>query len=335
MYTWQPLIRELEKKAYVVNIVARDHGPTLSLLDVYGLQYRSFQPSGTRAGRILSMSKHFYDVYRLSRDLNPSIVIGFGVDAAVVAAWRRKPCILFIDDDHTPWQNRVAKLLASAIITPNCFGMDLGRNHVTIAGFKEIAYLHPKRFMPDPSVLHELGVAPGEKYVIVRYNSWTAVHDIGRKTFSSREKVAAVRSLEEYCRVFVSDEGALPESLEANRLPTSPHRIHHALYYAQAVLGNTGTLSVESAVLGTPAVMCLPSVWRYGNYTEIASKYELLFIFADPQQAIDKTIQLVQMPNLKETMAQRRQKLLADMIDVTEFFVDFVCECLKRQDDRP
>ena len=38
----------------------------------------------------------------------------------------------------------------------------------------------------------------------------------------------------------------------------------------------------------------------------------------------DKALELIQQPDLKEKWAKKRQRLLADKIDVTQFMVDFI-----------
>ena len=49
------------------------------------------------------------------------------------------------------------------------------------------------RFTPDITVLQELGVSPEEKYVILRFVSWNASHDIGHKGISYENKLKAIK----------------------------------------------------------------------------------------------------------------------------------------------
>ena len=66
--------------------------------------------------------------------------------------------------------------------------VDLGRKHIRYNGFHELAYLHPNRFKPDISVLDELKVKEGEKFVILRFVSWNATHDFGQAGLSFDQK---------------------------------------------------------------------------------------------------------------------------------------------------
>jgi uncharacterized protein len=309
----------------VVNIVARNSGPTTKILSHFGLKYDSFDTRGSKITRLVSAYNHIQSVYRLSRDIRPGLVIGFGFDAAVTAARLNRPCVLFIDDDHTRWQNKITSLFSPTIITPGCFDADMGKKHIRIEGYKELAYLHPNYFQPDASILGDLRVRQNEKYVILRFNSFGAVHDIGLSGFSTAEKYTLVRTLEKYARVFIAAEGSLPPDLESYRLPIPQYRIHHALYYAHLVVTDSGTLTTESAVLGTPVVRYFFGLTKeMGNFTELEQKYSLLFSMCDVNNLIQKSLELVQSPDIKAVWAERRKKLLAEKIDVAGFLINFI-----------
>ena len=56
----------------------------------------------------------------------------------------------------------------------------------------ELCYLHPNYFTPDPHVLNMLGVKRNEKYVILRFVSWDASHDIGQTGLDYGTKIKLV-----------------------------------------------------------------------------------------------------------------------------------------------
>jgi uncharacterized protein len=323
-YTWRYSIDYFKNNGYNVGILARQTGPTLRVLDSFGFQYTSFKPINRKLIRPLEMFVHLQKGIGVSSKLHPSIIIGFGVDSSLLAKLLNVNSIVFTDVEATHIQNTLVKLVSNVIVTPDCFRVDLGPKHLRVKGYKELAYLHPNHFTPDPGIFDELKLTRGEKYVILRFNAFKAVHDIGKHGFSKEDKISAVRALERYAKVFVSAEGSLPEGLEGYILPISPNRIHHALYYAQMILADTGTMTVESAVLGTPGIMCNSFVELFGNYTELENKYGMLFLFHDPKQVIDKGLELAQLPDLKEQWAKKRQRMLADKIDVTSFMINLI-----------
>ena len=200
-YTWHPVIDYFLNTDRPVKIVARNSGPTIKILNHFGLKYDSFDTRGSKITRLISAYNHIRSVYSLSKSVHPFLVIGFGFDAAITAARLNRPCVLFIDDDHTRWQNKITRLFSPTIITPSCFNEDMGKKHIRIEGYKELAYLHPNYFHPDPSILEDLHVSRDEKYVVLRFNAFGAVHDIGLSGFSTADKYTLVRTLEKYARV--------------------------------------------------------------------------------------------------------------------------------------
>ncbi len=166
-YTWRYIIQEFLTKGCEIKIIARDYGSAPKILDGFGFEYSVFKPIGSRTSRFFGALGHFQKCYELSKGFSPSIFIGFGVDAAFTAMRFRKPSIIFTDDDHTYFQNKFTRLMASSIVTPDCFLGNLGKKHIRIKGYKELAYLHPNYFKPDITIYDELKIPRGREI----YNS--------------------------------------------------------------------------------------------------------------------------------------------------------------------
>ncbi len=326
-HTWRHVIRELLDSGRNVKILARDYGGTPRLLTAFGFEFSTFQPVGSQLGRLAGALKHFASCYRLARHHYPSLIIGFGLDAAVTAFRFKKPCIVFFDDEHTVFQNRVTTALATWVVTPDTFEHKLARNHIRVNGYKELAYLHPAYFQPDISVYDELGLPPGQPYVMLRFNLMDAIHDIGMHKLGMSSQIELVREFEKYARVFVSPEGELPRELEKNRLPIRYDRIHHALSFAHLLVSNSCTMTTEAAILGTPAVRVHPIVGRGTDptiFSELERRYDMTYSFSDPASAIRKAIELISRPGLKKEWACKRARLLEDKIDMTKFMLNFI-----------
>lgn len=324
VHTWRYVIRALRDKGHEVTILARDYGGTIQLLDKYGFKFRSFNAIKSKYLKIFEIAPHIWEGWKLSKEFNPDIIAGFGVDAALTGALCRKPSVVFTDSEPTPVQHFLTKLSATAILTPSCFRKDLGKKQVRFAGYKELSYLHPDYFQPDSSIYNELGISATKKYVILRFNVFDALHDIGKHGFSLADKYRLVRELQKHCRVFISAEGSLPKDLEGYKLQIPYERIHHALYYAQLLIADTGTMVTEAAVLGTPSIFYGSHPEVFGNFVELEQKYDLIYCFLDSQKAIQKAVELANHPDLKDGWAIKRQRLLADKINVTQFMVNFI-----------
>lgn len=324
-HMWKLVIKDLIRKGHQIKILVRDYDSTPILFQKYGLEYDVYiKPTSYKFLKGFQIITHVQRGYNLSKKFNPEIVVGFGIIETLTSLFLRKSCIIFLDSEPEKLENILNKIFADVILTPNCFRENLGKTHIRIRGFKELAYLHPNYFQPDPSIFNELGLSNNEKYVILRFNAFDAVHDIGRRGFSLSEKYRLVRELEKYARVFIRSEKELPDDLAAYNLPISFERIHHALYYAQLLVCDTGTMATEAAILGTPAVVCFSSVNRFGNFNELEQKYGLIYNYREPDKALEKAVELIQKPGLKEKWKHKREILLKDMIDVTAFMAWFI-----------
>jgi hypothetical protein len=91
-------------------------------------------------------------------------------------------------------------------------------------------------------------------------------------------------------------------------------------------IGDSQTMTSESAILGTPSLKCNTFAGNLSVPNELEHKYKLCFSFQpeDFDKMILKIKQLISTPNLKQEFQQRRLKMLADKIDVTAFMVWFI-----------
>ena len=102
--------------------------------------------------------------------------------------------------------------------------------------------------------------------------------------------------------------------------------MHDALYYSSLVFGESGSMSSEAAVLGTPVVRI--SYNQLGYLDDLESKYGLIYNFGNSEReqemAIDKCISILSDPIGKKEYKQKSLKLLDECIDTTQFMVDEV-----------
>ena len=105
------------------------------------------------------------------------------------------------------------------------------------------------------------------------------------------------------------------------KLQISPEKIHDLLAYASLYIGEGATMASECAMLGIPAIYV--NTLTSGTL-EKQERYELLFAFKNCENVLQKSLELLDQPKLKEEFQRRRQKMLSDQIDVTAFMVWFV-----------
>lgn len=324
VHYFKNFIREIQKRGHEILITASEKDLTYRLLDLYGFEYIKVGSYGKSIfQKFINIPILDYTMYRVTKKFRPDVFLGFGsIRAAHVSKILRKPCIALDDTEHAKWEHLLYTPFTDAILTPSCFKKDFGKKQIRYNGYTELAYLHPNRFTPDPAVLTELGLTEDDPFIIIRFVSWQASHDVGQHGI--RDKVRMVKALEQYGRVLITSEGALPPELEQYRMRISPEKIHDLLYYATLYIGEGATMASEAAVLGTPSIFVSSLAGTMGNFIELEENYGLIFSFAESNEALVRAIEILQNPASKKEWRNKRKRLLNEKIDVTAFMIWFL-----------
>jgi len=330
---WRGVSEELRKKSHTSALLIRNYGETLSLIKESDLNFFLYSPFiSSKTMKILTLIPDVMRAYKYLRSYNPDVVVGMGVYDAIVSGLLNKPCIEFTDSEpmvNPIWYNiqfNLSMPFVDVVLTPTFFRQCLGKKHLRIASYKELAYLHPNYYLPSDDFFDFLEISKDEDYVLLRFNAFDAVHDVGVQGFKNEDKIRLVKELEKYARVFISAEGKVPKKLKSYLLPVPKSRIHDVIYYAKLLVTDTQTMATEAAILGTPTVRCNKFVGPndMGNFIELERKYGLIFNFRNPEEAIKKALDLVKMDGVKQEWLKRRKKLLGSTIDIASFMAWFI-----------
>lgn len=315
-----------QEHGHTVGLVARDKDLTCDLLQRFRMPFKVLSRARTGLpGWILEMMVHTGRLFPVVAAFRPHVMLQIGgTFVAPVGRLTRTPTWAFTDTENAGLSNAVTFPMVHRIFTPECYLLHHGAKHRRYAGFHELAYLHPRRFVPDPSVLAPFGLKPGDRFFVVRFVGWQAAHDLTERGFGVSGKIGLVTELARQGRVFVSSEAPLPDPIRMYESRIPIHQMHHFLAYATLVVGESATMTSEAAVLGTPAIF----VSRTGRgYTDTQErKYGLVCNFTDADQigVLNLVNELMVRPNLREDWQKKRRKLLIDTIDVTGWLVGLV-----------
>jgi predicted glycosyltransferase len=242
-----------------------------------------------------------------------------GLAASHVASAVGARSVVFTDTEHATVSNKLTFPFADRVCTPMCYRDSIGEKQDPYPGYHELAYLHPQRFSPDPSVLDEVDVEETEPFVVLRLITWDAAHDVGQGGFDDVTDV--VERLEATGRrVLITAEGDLPAEVADRQVSVEPHRMHDLLYYADLFVGEGATTAAESAVLGTPAVYV--NSLSMGYTDELDDEYGLLFGFHGENRHGRALEEAVDVLDRDVRWKRRRGRLLADSCDVTDVVVN-------------
>lgn len=317
---------EMIAKGHNILFTCREKEFEIELLKQCGFTYKSFgKKYKSFLGKILGMFEFDAKEIIAGIGFKPDIFLSHGSIYAAHAAFLLGKPHISLEDTFNFEQIRLYKPFTKYILTSDYEHPLKSSRVIKYAGYHELAYLHPKRFSPDISVLDEVGIKPNEKFVIVRFVSWNASHDIGHKGINYEKKVKAIEEFGKCAKVVISSESELPDKLENYRVRIEPHRMHDAMAFASLVFGESATMVSEAACLGVPGIYLDNTGRLYTN--ELEKKYGLCFNFTesinDQDRAIAKGIELLQQSKL-EPWQQKRKILLSDKIDVTAFLVWFI-----------
>jgi uncharacterized protein len=324
VHFFRPFHDEMADRGHELCITARAKDRSLDLLDRFGLPYRhlSDQRSGT-AGLAVELAVRTRRMLKVMAEFRPDVLTGImGPTIALAGAVRRVPAVVFYDTELATQTNWFVYPLARSVCTPDCYQGEVRGNHVTYAGYHELAYLHPKRFEPDPGKLSAFGVAPDEPFSIARFVSWQAVHDRRERGLTESQKRHLVDLLQRHGRVLVSSESPLPADLSGLVLTGPVEDIHHLLAHAQMIVGESATMSSEGAVLGVPAVFIATSGRGYTDDEE--KHYGLVRHFTEDEfDRAAGVVENVLADSPREFGRAARRRLLQDKIDVTQWMIDY------------
>lgn len=322
-------------------VVARDKEVTLPLLDAFGMPHEWTGHAGAKStvARAAELVTRDVVLTRRARRFRPDVVLTrnpAGVHAGrLLGAWTVYDSV---DGRAAGVHFQLGAPLADVITSPNWLDEDYGPRHRRYRGPKELAYLHPDRFRPDPGIRAELGVGVDEALFVLRFVANDAIHDADTVGLTEDERRELVAGLQQAGRVVVTSEEALPADLEPLRYRLGPERIHHVLAAADCFVGDSGSMAAEAGVLGTPALRLSSWVGPVRGYLgRMERDYGLVRCFTPAtRSAFDTALDdvLADLPGAKAAAGEAAARLVADCDDVTTWYRSLLDELTARRHPR-
>jgi uncharacterized protein len=296
-----------------------------------GFIYVNLQPEGRKDSRwniALGLAVRDWRLFRMAAETRPTLMVGTSPEITHVGKILRIPSVVVNEDDAeaVPLFAKFAYPLASVILSPeSCSAGKWSGKKAAYDGYHELAYLHPRYFTPRIEKLHGLKAAK-RPFFLLRFSALGAHHDRGKKGIDRELALRITRRLVSLGKVYITSERPLEPELQQFRIPIKPTDIHHALAFAEIVIGDSQTMTAEAAVLGTPSLRFNDFVGRLGYLEELEHRYGLTFGIptTQPERLMAKLDELLAFTELRKEWRSRRNRMLAEKIDVTEFFIWFL-----------
>lgn len=326
VFMFKNLLKIMESQGHEFKVIMVEKEITGYLLEQFGIPFTLIghnQPTMFR--KIMDLPTLEYRTLTIALKFKPDIFIAQAFPSiAHTSAILNTPYIVCEDTEIARQLHKFVLPFADVIVTPNCYKDDLGKKHVRFKGFFELAYLHPKNFEPDISVLDDLGIKANDRYVVIRLVSWHAHHDIGHKGINLENIQKLIEEIGEHAKIYISSEYELPDELIKYEIKLSPVKMHDILYYAALYIGESGTMATEAGILGTPSIYISSLASTMGNFEEMEKKYELMHLYSDPLMALNKALEIIKNTSSKNDWRLKRIKMLEDSVDVNELLIDII-----------
>ena len=333
VHYFKNLITQLNNYDYNVIIVARDREFVKDHLNSLNFSFIN-RGKGKKSlfGKLLYMFKADLQYLWIALKYKPDLFLSFSTPYIHhIAYLLGKPSIALNDTEHTDkTHSKITYPFCTSILTPNSYQNDLGEKHIRINSVIENMYLHKNYFKPDKSIKKVLGIEENEDYVILRFVSWNAHHDVGQSGLDIKTKKELINILKDKYKIFISSEQELPQEFRDYQINIQPEKMHHALSFASIFIGESGTMASESALLGTPAVYInsLPLMC----YLKLEKEAGLLEHFESSEGVVEYVSGLTKDINFKSKTKTKSESMHSNFIDPTKFLIWFIEEYPKSVD---
>jgi hypothetical protein len=261
---FKPIMRELENRGFEIFLTARDTYQVCELLEFHKL---SCKVVGRHYGKnkvlkVLGNCLRSVQLLPMAVWARPDLAISHGSRAQILTgAVLGIPTVMMHDYEHSTKTGFVEPnwTLTPEIIPSTTMNGRRGRT-LTYPGLKEDVYI--PQFHPDPSILQELGISPGEMVVTLRPPATEAHYHNPEaddlfvavlELFSNHPNVRAVtlpRSAKQGAEL--KERWAALIASGRMIIPSSPVDGLNLIWFSDLVISGGGTMNREAAALEVP-----------------------------------------------------------------------------------
>jgi uncharacterized protein len=311
-----------DEKGHKCIFTLRDKGIIVDIARKFDLNYKI--RSVERKSKIKYLIESSKNIYKIAREFKPDFFLDMGsVSSAPVSKLFRKPYLAFDDTEVSVKARLLHMPFTDIILTPKAFYKDLGQKQIRFDSYMELMYLNPKYFTPNIEFIKNY-IIDFSNFVLIRFVSWEAHHDVGNYGISYERKIELVEYLKNKYQILISSEGPLPTEFEKYRNKVPNHLIHHVLSFAKFVVTEGATMASESFVLRTP-VIYINSIQN--GYSLDQSKNGLFFGLNSDENlisTIEKLEKIIANRNEFLEISASQSDYIKSKIDLTEFAIWFI-----------
>ena len=301
------------------------------LLTNAGFNYINILKEGRKNNRIsilIGVFKRSYRLYKLLKKEKVDMLIGTSVENPIIGSLLKIPAVNLNEDDAdvVPLYAKLSYPFSSTILTPvSCDNGRWNKKSIKYESYHELAYLHPNNFNPKKNIVDSY-IKEKRPYFLIRFADLGAHHDSGIAGINTKIAQNIIDILRPYGYIYITSERPLEKELENLRININPIDIHHVLAFAKLFIGDSQTMAAEAAVLGTPFIRINDFAGRIGYLRELEERYHLGYSSSpeNKEYIIMQLQKLLELPNLEEIFNNRKDKMLVEKLDFTQYLTNFI-----------
>ena len=251
-----------------------------------------------------------------------------GGELGTIGKFRDTTSLYVTDDDmvNTPQQHQACFFVDYILAPELCDMKQYNHKKIGYNGFKALCHLHPSYFSPDKNKLDPK--LKNKRFFLIRTCSHNSTHDIiGTKGIDNKTLYLITNKLSQYGEIVLAPERKLPEYFSKYYEVKDKESIHHYMYYADIFIGDSVTMGVESALLGTISVEYDSWWYKFDQTEDLVLKYNLLYGIKEGNYLglLNKLDNILDnFNNLAEISKTNSKKLIDEKDNVTEIQIDLI-----------
>ena len=327
---FEPLYRDLKRKGHEVLITTRVYREAEQTLRLKELPYTvvGTHGGGTAFGKLIASAERIGKLSTLVAKWKPNVTVSFSsVEASRVAFGLAIPHVAGNDSPHSWWVARLTVPLTTFLCCPWIIGRSVWEDFggpiqrvVLYRALDPAAWL--KRHRSDDHVLKQLGLTKDRPIVVLRTEEAFASYLMGKASDRDPVIVPVVDQLLKRkldCQIVVSTRYGMQAPVIRKRFGnkvTVVDRIVDApslLSCSSAFVGSGGTMTVEAALLGVPAISCFPGPKPL--YIQYLERLRLVDTIKQARMAASEVERMLTTPESFSYKKRKGKQLLSSMED--------------------
>lgn len=324
-------ISDLINNGHQVLIQIKKKDVLEELLKSSAFDYVNIQPEvrkNSKIAALTSLLKRSRKMLPALRQFKPDLLVSSDASYAQIGFILGIPRITILEDDY-----KVIKKLAllsypftSTILCPEVCKVGRWKSKkVGYKGYMKLAYLHPTVFTPNKESIEKYAFP--ENYALIRLAQLTAYHDDGIKGISENLLVSIIDQLKKNgITPIISAEGKIDQRYESLLLNIEANDMHNVLAHAKLLICDSQSMSVEASMLGVPSLRYSTFSGKISVLEELEHTYKLTFGFpiSEGKALLSKLNAILSMDDFHAVFQQRKQHMLSNKINVSEFLFWFL-----------